>query len=41
MGPVDPARVFKGKTLPGRMGGEQVTIQNLKSLRLMLNAILF
>ena len=29
MGPVAPNRVFKGKLLPGRMGGEQVTIQNL------------
>ena len=27
--PVDPSRVFKGKPLPGRMGGETVTIQNL------------
>ena len=24
-----PARVFKGKRLPGRMGGEQVTLMNL------------
>ena len=37
MGPVAPNRVFKGKILPGRMGGEQVTVQNLKSLKLMLN----
>ncbi|MBS4224947.1 50S ribosomal protein L3 [Lederbergia citrea] len=29
MGPVDPARVFKQKLLPGRMGGERITIQNL------------
>jgi len=29
MGPVDPNRVFKGKLLPGRMGGEQITVQNL------------
>ena len=29
MGPVAPNRVFKGKLLPGRMGGEQVTVQNL------------
>ena len=27
MGPVDPNRVFKGKLLPGRMGGEQITVQ--------------
>lgn len=25
----DPARVFKGKKMPGRMGNEQVTVQNL------------
>jgi len=30
MGPVDPMRVFKGKKLPGHMGSEQVTIQNLE-----------
>ena len=29
LGPVDPARVFKKKPLPGRMGGETITIQNL------------
>ncbi|HIS49041.1 MAG TPA: 50S ribosomal protein L3 [Candidatus Gallacutalibacter pullistercoris] len=29
-GPVsDPSRVFKGKRLPGHMGAEQVTVQNL------------
>lgn len=33
MGPVDPARVFKGKALPGRMGGEQVTVQNLQIVK--------
>ncbi|MBM7623982.1 50S ribosomal protein L3 [Sporohalobacter salinus] len=26
----DPARVFKGKKMPGRMGREKVTIQNLE-----------
>jgi len=26
----DPSRVFKGKAMPGRMGGEQVTVQNLE-----------
>ncbi|MGM0470782.1 MAG: 50S ribosomal protein L3 [Bacillota bacterium] len=26
----DPARVFKGKKMPGRMGRKKVTIQNLK-----------
>ena len=29
MGPVAPNRVFKQKLLPGRMGGERITIQNL------------
>jgi len=29
MGPVAPNRVMKGKPLPGRMGTENVTIQNL------------
>ena len=33
MGPVDPARVFKGKPLPGRMGGERITIQNLEVVK--------
>ncbi|SDC49172.1 50S ribosomal protein L3 [Shouchella lonarensis] len=33
MGPVAPNRVFKGKLLPGRMGGEQVTMQNLEIVR--------
>ena len=33
MGPVAPNRVFKGKTLPGRMGGEQVTVQNLEIVK--------
>lgn len=30
MGSMDGARVFKGKKLPGQMGAEQVTIQNLE-----------
>ena len=29
MGSIDAARVKKGKKMPGRLGGEQVTIQNL------------
>lgn len=29
LGSINPARVFKGQTLPGRMGGETVTVQNL------------
>ncbi|GGE54385.1 50S ribosomal protein L3 [Pullulanibacillus camelliae] len=33
MGAVDPMRVFKGKALPGRMGGEQVTVQNLEVVK--------
>jgi large subunit ribosomal protein L3 len=28
-----PARVFKGKKLPGHMGNENVTIQNLNVVR--------
>ncbi len=30
LGSTDPARVFKGKKLPGRMGGERITTQNLE-----------
>lgn len=33
MGPVAPNRVFKGKALPGRMGGEKVTVQNLQIVK--------
>ena len=33
MGPVAPNRVFKGKKLAGRMGGVQVTVQNLEIVR--------
>ncbi len=29
----DPSRVFKGMRMAGRMGGEQVTVQNLKVLK--------
>lgn len=29
----DPARVFKGKKLPGRMGGKRTTLQNLEIVR--------
>ena len=28
-----PGRVFKGKTMPGRMGHERVTVQNLKVVK--------
>lgn len=34
LGPVDPAHVRKGRPLPGRMGGEQTTIQNLEIVRI-------
>ena len=29
----DPSRVFKGKKIPGRMGGKKVTVQNLEIIR--------
>ncbi len=29
----DPSRVFKGKALPGHMGSEQVTVQNLEIVK--------
>ena len=43
MGPTStPGRVFKGKKLPGHMGRETITIQNLEVVRVDLdkNAIL-
>lgn len=33
MGAKGPARVFKGRNLPGRTGGERVTVQNLEVVR--------
>jgi large subunit ribosomal protein L3 len=33
MGAVDPNRVFKGKALPGRTGGDTVTVQNLEVVK--------
>lgn len=33
MGPVAPNRVFKQKKLPGQMGGNVVTIQNLEIVK--------
>jgi large subunit ribosomal protein L3 len=33
LGAVDPARVFKGRKLPGRMGGDKVTAQKLKVIK--------
>ena len=35
MGPVAPNRVFKGKNLAGRMGGDRVTIQNLEVVQVI------
>jgi len=33
MGSITANRVFKGKKLPGRMGGEKVTVQNLEIVK--------
>ncbi len=33
LGAKGPARVFKGRKLPGRSGGERVTVQNLEVVR--------
>lgn len=33
LGAKGPARVFKGRELPGRMGGDRVTVQNLEVIR--------
>jgi large subunit ribosomal protein L3 len=33
LGATDPARVFKGRKMPGRMGHQQVTIQGLQVVR--------
>lgn len=33
LGAIDPMRVFKGQTLPGRMGTDKVTVQNLKVVK--------
>lgn len=33
LGAIAPARVFKGQTLPGRMGGTQVTVQKLEIVK--------
>ncbi|MEA1964510.1 MAG: 50S ribosomal protein L3 [Candidatus Aerophobetes bacterium] len=29
----DPSRVFKGKKMPGRMGGEKITVHNLRVIK--------
>ena len=36
MGPIDPNHVRKGKNLPGQMGNETVTIQNLEVVKVDL-----
>lgn len=33
LGAMGPARVFKGRKLPGRSGGERVTVQNLEVVK--------
>jgi len=41
-GATGPARVFKGKKNPGRMGGEQITVANLEVIKIDLdNDILY
>lgn len=37
LGSIAPARVFKNRPLPGRMGGEQVTVQNLEIVQVDTN----
>ena len=32
-GTSSPSRTFKGKRMPGRMGGERVTVQNLEVVK--------
>lgn len=31
----DPGKVFKNKKMPGRMGGERITTQNLQVLKVI------
>ena len=38
VGSTDAARVFKGKKMPGRMGGERITQRNLKIARIDLES---
>jgi large subunit ribosomal protein L3 len=33
-GPTDPARVFKGKKMPGHMGDDRVTVKNLEVVKI-------
>lgn len=35
LGAKGPARVFKGRRLPGRLGGERVTMQNLQIVKVL------
>lgn len=37
LGATDPARVFKGRKLPGRLGGVQATVQGLKVVKVDSN----
>ncbi|MHB8171531.1 MAG: 50S ribosomal protein L3 [Thermincolia bacterium] len=37
LGAKGPARVFKGRKLPGRMGGERTTVQNLEVVKVDLD----
>ena len=34
IGPTGPARVFKGKKMPGHMGSEQITVKNLEVIKI-------
>ena len=34
IGAMTPERVIKGKKMPGRMGGERVTVKNLKIVKI-------
>lgn len=36
MGAIAPAHIHKGRPMPGRMGGEQVTVQNLEVVKIDL-----
>ena len=37
MGSRNPARIKKGKKMPGRMGGNRVTVQNLEIVKIDLD----
>jgi large subunit ribosomal protein L3 len=36
MNSIDPARIFKGRQMPGRLGGEVTTVQNLEVVKIDL-----